>query len=140
MLALILACTIATPCIYIEPNPTLPGITNMAGGPDIAKDMTHANSIQLPAQQSNKPHPSSAPLTPPSSTPTPHANAQRTPSPQPLAQNVRSTHLRTYTVQPGDCLYTIGLHYRTTWQTLWAHNPGIMDPNLIWPGEVIALP
>ena len=139
MLALILACTITTPCIYIEPNPTLPGMQNMAGAPDVERHMTHDLPDSLLGTQSRKPL-DTTPLTPPRTTPTGHAEQSRTRPSRQVSQNVPLLNLRTYTVQPGDCLYTIGLHYGTTWQTLWANNPGIMDPNLIWPGEVITLP
>lgn len=46
---------------------------------------------------------------------------------------------QTYTVAPGDTLYAIAARYRTTVAELAARN-GILNPNLIYPGQVLAVP
>lgn len=46
---------------------------------------------------------------------------------------------QTYTVVPGDTLYAIAARYRTTVAELAARN-GILNPNLIYPGQVLAVP
>lgn len=46
---------------------------------------------------------------------------------------------QTYTVVPGDTLYAIAVRYRTTVAELAARN-GILNPNLIYPGQVLTVP
>lgn len=46
---------------------------------------------------------------------------------------------QTYTVVPGDTLYAIAARYRTTVAELAALN-GIVNPNLIYPGQVLQIP
>lgn len=60
-----------------------------------------------------------------------------TPEPEP-APNPNPTNL-TYTVMPGDTLYAIARHYRTTIAELAAFNM-ISNPNLIYPGQVLHIP
>lgn len=45
---------------------------------------------------------------------------------------------QTYTVQPGDTLSGIAAAYGTTWQHLAELN-GLADPNIIYPGQVLAV-
>ncbi len=48
----------------------------------------------------------------------------------------------TYRVQPGDTLWDISALYLQDpwrWQSLWAENPGIENPHLIFPGDVVRL-
>lgn len=47
---------------------------------------------------------------------------------------------QTYTVVKGDNLSAIAARYGTTWQAIAAANPQIADPNLIWAGQVLAIP
>ncbi|MDA8334417.1 MAG: LysM domain-containing protein [Peptococcaceae bacterium] len=45
-----------------------------------------------------------------------------------------------YVVQPGDTIYEIGRRFGFTVDQIVATNPGLKDPNLIYPGEVLELP
>ncbi|MFZ5944947.1 MAG: SafA/ExsA family spore coat assembly protein [Bacillota bacterium] len=45
-----------------------------------------------------------------------------------------------YIVQPGDSLYYIAIRFNVSLQTLIAANPQIVNPNLIYPGQVICIP
>ena len=45
----------------------------------------------------------------------------------------------THIVQPGENLYRIALRYGTTWPVLAAAN-GLVNPNLIYAGQVLAIP
>jgi hypothetical protein len=45
----------------------------------------------------------------------------------------------TYTVQPGDCLYTIGQTYGVSWQSIASAN-GIYFPYVIYPGQTLSIP
>ena len=50
---------------------------------------------------------------------------------------------KTYTVQPGDCLWTIAEQYYgsgSQYKKLAAANPEITNPNLIYPGQVLTIP
>lgn len=50
---------------------------------------------------------------------------------------------KTYTVQPGDCLWTLAEKYYgdgTQYKKLAAANPSITNPNLIYPGQVLTIP
>lgn len=47
---------------------------------------------------------------------------------------------QTYTVQSGDSLSDIANRFQVTLEALEAANPGITDPNEIWPGQVIQIP
>jgi LysM repeat protein len=47
---------------------------------------------------------------------------------------------KTYTVQEGDDLSTIAADLNVTLGQLEAANPGISDPNTIFPGQVINVP
>lgn len=46
-----------------------------------------------------------------------------------------STAALAYTVQSGDYLAKISQKFGMTWQELWALNPEIKDPNIIYPGQ-----
>lgn len=66
-------------------------------------------------------------------------NPSERPEPEPEpAPNPNPTN-QTYTVAPGDTLYSIAARYRTTIAELAALN-GILNPNLIYPGQVLNVP
>jgi LysM repeat protein len=49
----------------------------------------------------------------------------------------------TYTVKPGDSLSKIAVKYGRPagdWKKIYSVNPGIKNPNLIYPGQQIKLP
>ena len=49
----------------------------------------------------------------------------------------------TYTVQPGDTLWTISTDHLSNpffWPRLWEVNPEVENPDLIFPGSILALP
>lgn len=51
--------------------------------------------------------------------------------------------VKTYTVQPGDCLWTIAEQFYgngAQYKRLAAANPEITNPNLIYPGQVLTVP
>jgi LysM repeat protein len=58
----------------------------------------------------------------------------------PVPVVIPNTGGQTYTVQPGDTLLSIANQYGTTVGALLTANPSIVDQNLIYPGEVIAIP
>jgi hypothetical protein len=45
-----------------------------------------------------------------------------------------------YVVKPGDTMYNIARTHGTTWQFMLTYNPQVVDPNLIYPGEVLTVP
>lgn len=45
-----------------------------------------------------------------------------------------------YTVQSGDTLFLIARRFGVTLDALIVANPGIRDPDLIYPGQVITVP
>lgn len=67
----------------------------------------------------------------PEERPEPSPETPTEPSPNPTNQ--------TYTVVPGDTLFSIARRYRTTIPELAALN-GITNPNLIYPGQVLQIP
>jgi hypothetical protein len=51
-------------------------------------------------------------------------------------------HLQTYVVQPGDTLWEIAgrfLRDPWRWREVWDENPGVANPNRIYPGDVLEL-
>ncbi len=79
--------------------------------------------------QTKRPSPSSKPSSRPTPQPTKTPVA---PAPQPGQ--------RTYTVQAGDTLITIGDQLGKDWRAIAAANGNIQDPNLIYPGQVLIIP
>jgi lysozyme len=58
-----------------------------------------------------------------------------TPTPTPTPPQAETT----YVVQPGDYLRRIAEAYGTTWQAIAEAN-GIVNPNRIYPGQVLTIP
>lgn len=59
-----------------------------------------------------------------------------------LAAQMRSNAPLRYVVKPGDTLWDIAGYYLRDpwyWPQLWYDNPGIANPHLIYPGEVLVL-
>jgi len=46
---------------------------------------------------------------------------------------------KTHVVKQGECLWLIAKKYGTTWQAIAKKNPGIKNPNLIYPGQRIVI-
>ncbi|MTI49580.1 LysM peptidoglycan-binding domain-containing protein [Sporosalibacterium faouarense] len=44
-----------------------------------------------------------------------------------------------YVVQPGDTLYNIAYRFNLDYRRVRSHNPQIVNPNVIWPGQIIYL-
>jgi hypothetical protein len=52
----------------------------------------------------------------------------------------RTEPLKTYTVQPGDTLSAIAVHYHTTWEHLWQINKSkVPDPDVMFSGLTLTL-
>lgn len=45
-----------------------------------------------------------------------------------------------YVIQPGDTLFLIARRFRVTVEDILASNPQIIDPDLIFPGQIIGIP
>lgn len=50
------------------------------------------------------------------------------------------TFLGRYVVRPGDTLFTIAQIFRVRLETLIANNPHILNPNIIYPGDILCVP
>lgn len=78
------------------------------------------------------------PVAPPVSVPGPVTPAPVPTAPAPVSG---AWWRATYTVVRGDTLTSIARKYGTTWQTLYNANRGsIANPNLIYPGQILAIP
>ncbi len=58
------------------------------------------------------------------------------------AITLRDDYPKTYTVQPGDTLWSIAHQYLQKpweWKALWHANPTIKNPNRLYPGDVLKL-
>ncbi|MBI3621157.1 MAG: LysM peptidoglycan-binding domain-containing protein [Nitrospirae bacterium] len=114
------------PAIEIQPIPAEPASGMSATG----------------AQETTAPAAESPAVTP--SAPTEPAQAQ-TPAPAQtdVAQAETPPGPLTYTVKPGDTLWSISseaLSDPFNWPRLWNVNPTVNNPDLIYPGNVLALP
>ncbi|SHK49754.1 SafA/ExsA family spore coat assembly protein [Thermocrinis minervae] len=67
-------------------------------------------------------------------------NSQTNPISGDSLYNSLPTNPHTYTVQPGDTLSKIAKRYGLSLDELIKANPGIKDPNLIYPGQKIKIP
>ena len=45
-----------------------------------------------------------------------------------------------YTVKPGDTMWEIAKHFNVPLDQLLAANPGIKNPDLIYPGQIFTVP
>lgn len=75
---------------------------------------------------------------PPSAAPS--AQAIAGPSAAPAEVSLRPDHPQTYTVVPGDTLWSIaGRFLKNPWQwrEIWRQNPQLRNPNRIYPGDVL---
>lgn len=92
---------------------------------------------------------------PPAATPAPQEPAERSqnapaaPSAPPaapaaeVAQTEQPSAPPTYTVKPGDTLWSISSQHLSdpfNWPKLWNVNPAVANPDLIYPGNVLTLP
>ncbi|WP_328987383.1 LysM peptidoglycan-binding domain-containing protein [Thiorhodovibrio winogradskyi] len=59
-----------------------------------------------------------------------------------MAVELRPDHPERYTVQPGDTLWSIAARYLDApwrWRDIWQENPGVANPNFIYPGDVLTV-
>lgn len=71
--------------------------------------------------------------------PPPLAGSSQAPDQAP-AVALRPDHPQTYTVAPGDTLWSIArrfLQHPWQWREIWRQNPQIRNPNRIYPGDVL---
>ncbi|MBK5969739.1 LysM domain/BON superfamily protein [Thiorhodovibrio litoralis] len=58
------------------------------------------------------------------------------------AVELRPDHPERYTVKSGDTLWNIASRYLDApwrWREIWQENPGVANPNLIYPGDVLTV-
>ena len=58
------------------------------------------------------------------------------------AVELRPDHPERYTVKVGDTLWSIASRYLDApwrWRDIWQENPGVANPNLIYPGDVLTV-
>ncbi|MFF2483177.1 5'-nucleotidase C-terminal domain-containing protein [Paenibacillus sp. NPDC058071] len=94
------------------------------------------------APASTKPHPGPQLSPQPQPEPTtvgPVTRLEPQPIQQPEPKSEPKSAVQAYVVKKGDTLWTIAKTFGTTWQTLRDLN-GIVNPNLIYPGQIIKLP
>jgi nucleoid-associated protein YgaU len=84
-----------------------------------------------------------SPAAPESTEITPAAPTEPAPAQPEVAQTEAPPAPTTYTVKPGDTLWSISseaLSDPFNWPKLWNVNPTVNNPDLIYPGNVLALP
>ncbi len=70
--------------------------------------------------------------------PTPEPAPEPEPAPSPVREDVKKEDIK-YTVQPGDWLSRIAIKFNKDWKALAEFNK-IKNPDLIFPGQIIAIP
>ncbi|HUJ79181.1 MAG TPA: LysM peptidoglycan-binding domain-containing protein [Nitrospiria bacterium] len=127
-----------------------PTQSESAAGPTAASEpSTQPASTTAPSPSAESPTPPAPPAAPgpeaeaPSQPATAAAPTSTAPSAAEVAQSTAPTAPPTYTVKPGDTLWSISsLHLSDpfNWPKLWNVNPSVANPDLIYPGNVLTLP
>jgi nucleoid-associated protein YgaU len=105
-----------------------------------------ATAAPAPAEEAQSPSAPAAAPAPEAEVPTQSESAAAAPPAVPateVAQSETQTASPTYTVMPGDTLWSISsLHLSDpfNWPKLWNVNPSVANPDLIYPGNILMLP
>ena len=145
LVALTASCKRAKPAVVSEVQVTATvTATTPAGGTLIAAASPSPTSegiptiTRTPSLEAATPTPSTAAETTPTValTPTPISTLVATPAPTPAPTAVSGE--QTHTVQPGENLFRIALHYGMTHRAVAAAN-GIINPDLIYVGQRLTI-